>query len=312
VTGQAATVDMKPPMLPLLRRPFVLVFALSAGICLLVFLLLTKSGGTPVDALCYWLTDPANPYNRTQYQFVYPPVAAQIMGPLFALPFAAFTALLRVLEIVSLVVLTGPLAGLVIFAPPVASEINAANINLVTGVVMVLGFRWPALWAIPLLTKPSMGIGLVWFVVRREWAKIAIPVGIAAALSAASFVFAPHLWADWLQLLATGTAQDGGWPYPISVWARLPIALVVVVWGARTNRPWTVPLAAAIALPRLYFQSPAILVSLIPLIPALGRRLAPWTRRIGGLDDIGTRPRTGSPMSHTEAEARTAASSSTP
>src|SRR5207247_1772601 len=148
-----------------------------------------QSGGNPVDALCYWLTDPSNPYNRTQYQFVYAPVTAQIISPLLTLPFAVFAALLRVVEVVSLLILAGPLAGILIFTTPVASEINAANINILIGVVMVLGFRWPALWVIPLLTKPSMGIGLLWFVLRGEWRKAAIPIGIAGALAAVSFVY---------------------------------------------------------------------------------------------------------------------------
>jgi hypothetical protein len=263
-----------------------ILFAVSAGVCIQVLILLTRSGGDPVDALCYWLTNPADPYNRTAFQFVYPPVAAQLMAPLFTLPFAVFAALLRVIEVLSLIALTGPLAGALIFATPVASEVNAANINLLVGVVMVLGFRWPALWAIPLLTKPSMGIGLVWFLVRGEWRRAAIPVAIAGTLAGLSFAFAPRLWFDWLTLLASGTAQTGEAPYPWSIWVRLPFALAIAVWGARTNRSWTVVVASALALPRLYYQSPAILIAVIPLIPALGRLLVPWMRRLGRLDDL--------------------------
>jgi hypothetical protein len=142
------------------------------------------------------------------------------------------------------------------------------------------------LWAIPLLTKPSMGIGLVWFLVRGEWRKAAIPVAIAGTLAGLSFAFAPHLWFDWLTLLAGGTAQTGEAPYPWSIWVRLPLALAIAVWGARTNRPWTVVVASALALPRLYYQSPAILIAVIPLIPALGRLVVPWMRRLGRLEDL--------------------------
>lgn len=267
-------------------RVYTLLLAISAGVCVQVLVLLTQSGGNAVDALCYWLTDPANPYNRTDYQFVYPPVAAQIIAPLLTLPFAAFAALLRAIEIVSLVVLTGPLAGALIFATPVASEVNAANINLLIGVTIVLGFRWPALWALTLLTKPSMGIGLLWFVVRGEWRKATVPIAIAGTLAAVSFALAPRLWFEWLALLAGGTAQTGDWPYPYPIWVRLPIAVAIVVWGARTNRPWTVAVAAALALPRLYYQSPAMLTTVIPLIPALGRHITPWTRRLARLPEL--------------------------
>jgi hypothetical protein len=265
-----------------------LLLAVSTGICIQVLVLLTLSGGDPVDALSYWLTDPANPYpmHREEYQFGYSPVVAQLWAPLFDLPFAAFAFLFRAVEVAGLLILTGPLAGALIFTTPVASEVNAANINMLLGVVMVLGFRWPALWAIPLLTKPSMGIGLLWFVVRGEWRKAAIPIAVAGAFSLVSFLFDPRLWFQWVEWVQHGTAQVGEWPYPFPIQVRLPIALVIVVWAARTNRPWGVVLGSALALPRLYFQSPAILVALVPLIPWLGRLVVPWTRRLSRVDEL--------------------------
>jgi hypothetical protein len=265
-----------------------LLAAISTGICLQVLVLLTLSGGDAVDALCYWLTDPANPYplDREEFQFVYPPVVAQLIWPLLFLPFEAFALLLRVIEVVSLVLLTGPLAGALIFTTPVASEVNAANINLLIAVVMVLGFRWPVLWVIPLLTKPSMGVGLVWFIVRGEWRKAAIPIGIAGGLAGVSFLFNQGLWFEWVNFLATNTPPVGEWPYPYPIWVRFPIALALVIWGAKTHRPWTVAVASALALPRLYYQSPAILIAVVPLIPWLGRLVVPWTRRLAKLDEL--------------------------
>jgi len=263
-----------------------ILFALSTGLCLQVLALLTLSGGDPVDALCYWLTNPAQPYNRAEFQFAYSPVAAQLISPLLWWPFPLFALLFRVIEVASLVFLTGPLAGALIFTTPVASEVNAANINLVIAVIMVLGFRWPALWAIPLLTKPTMGIGLVWFLLRREWRKAALPIAIAGGLALGSFLLNQRVWFEYVAFLTTGTAQDGGWPYPYSIWTRLPISLLLIVWGARTNRPWTVALASALALPRLYYQSPAILIALVPLVPWLGRLVVPWARRIAHLEEL--------------------------
>jgi hypothetical protein len=278
-----------------------IVFAVSTGVALQVLVLLTLSGGDPVDALCYWLTDPANPYNRAEYQFVYPPVVAQLMAPLFDIPFALFALLLRVIEVASLVLLTGPLAGALIFTTPVASEVNAANINLLIAVVMVLGFRWPALWAIPLLTKPSMGVGLLWFILRGDWRKAAIPIAIAGVLAGGSFLFDQRVWLQWVDFLAHSTPPVGEWPYPYPIWARLPISLVLVVWGARTNRPWTVALASALALPRLYYQSPAILIALVPLVPWLGRIVVPWTRRLARIDELYPQKARSRPMARAEA-----------
>ena len=262
-----------------------ILLVISAGVCVQVLVLLTVSGGDPVDALCYWLTDPAAPYKRVQFAFGYSPVVAQLGAPFFQLPFPFFAFLLRVLEIASLVLLTGPLAGALIFSTPVASEINAANINLSLAVIMVLGFRWPALWAIPLLTKPSMGVGLLWFVLRREWRKAAIPIAIAGVLSLGSFIFNQRVWFDWIQWLRDNPPV-GEWPYPYPVWARLPFSLALIIWGARTNRPWTVAVASALSLPRLYYQSPAILIAVVPLIRWLGRLVVPWTRRLARIDQL--------------------------
>ena len=275
-----------------------LLFAVSAGIAVQVLVLLTLSGGDPVDALCYWLTGPANPYprERVEFQFGYSPVVAQLGAPLFDLPFTVFAFLLRAIEVGSLILLTGPLAGALIFTTPVASEINAANINLLIAVVMVLGFRWPALWVIPLLTKPSMGVGLLWFVLRGEWRKAAVPIAIAGVMGGVSFLFDPGVWFDWLRFLRENP-QDGGWPYPYPIWVRLPISLIVIIWAARTNRPWAVALASAFALPRLYFQSPAMLIALVPLIPWLGRLVVPWTRRLSRVDELyPPRPREAAPV----------------
>ena len=262
-----------------------ILLVISTGICVQVLVLLTLSGGDPVDALCYWLTNPAIPYNRVDFAFGYSPVVAQLGAPFFQLPFPFFAFLLRLLEIASLVLLTGPLAGALIFTTPVASEVNAANINLPIAVIMVLGFRWPALWAIPLLTKPSMGVGLLWFVLRREWRKAAMPIAIAAALSVGSFLFNQRVWFEWIQWLRDNPPV-GEWPYPYPLWARLPFSVALIIWGARTNRPWTVPVASALALPRLYYQSPAILIAVVPLIPWLGRLVVPWTRRLAKVDEL--------------------------
>jgi hypothetical protein len=265
-----------------------LLFVVSAALCIQVLVLLTLSGGDPVDALSYWQTDPANPYplDKKEFQFGYSPVIAQVWAPLFLLPFEIFALLFRVVEVVGLLVLTGPLAGALIFTTPMASEVNAANINMLLGVVMVLGFRWPALWSIALLTKPSMGIGLLWFIFRGEWRRAAIPIAIAGALSLVSFAFAPHLWFQWVDWVLHGTPSVGEWPYPYPIWARLPISFVILVWAAKTNRPWAVVLASALSLPRLYFISPAILVAMIPLIPWLGRLVVPWTRRLSRVDEL--------------------------
>jgi len=46
---------------------------------------------------------------------------------------------------------------------------------------------------------------------------------------------------------------------------RLPIAIAIVVWGARTDRRWTVPVASMVALPALWYGGLSMLLAVIPL-----------------------------------------------
>ena len=52
---------------------------------------------------------------------------------------------------------------------------------------------------------------------------------------------------------------------PIPFIARLPFAIAIVVWGARTNRRWTVPVAGMLALPALWYGGLSMLLAVIVL-----------------------------------------------
>ena len=69
-----------------------------------------------------------------------------------------------------LVAIAGVWAILVAFIPPVLIELQAGNIHLPLALAIGLGLRYPATWVFVLLTKPTLGIGLLWFAVRREMA----------------------------------------------------------------------------------------------------------------------------------------------
>jgi hypothetical protein len=51
------------------------------------------------------------------------------------------------------------------------------------------------------------------------------------------------------------------------LWLRLPIAAAVVIWGARTDRPWAVPVAATIAMPVVWVATLSVLTAVL----AMGR-----------------------------------------
>ena len=259
---------------------------LAGGMAVAVWATFSLTRGTPVDALCYFGIDPFAPYWRTAYQFIYTPVAAQAIAPLQVLSFEAFAGLVRGAEMLALFALTGPFLPLIVFWSPLASEINAANINLLIVAVAVWGLRWPALWSFVLLTKVTPGVGLLWFVARREWHNLAIALGVTACLATASFVVGPGTWFDYFAFMQTLTPSDG-----VPLWARLAIAAAIVVWGALTDRRWTLVIAVTIALPRLYLQSPAMLVGLLYYVRP---RLSDVGRWAGNTLGAATRPKPSS------------------
>jgi hypothetical protein len=225
--------------------------------------------GTGQDARCYWVPTLADPYRFSSWTdpiaYVYSPAFLQLVSPLTALPWQAFMAAWTAILLGAIAFLVGPrlLAFGVVFA---AMELAGGNISLLLAVAIVLGFRWPAAWAFVLLTKVSPGIGLLWFAVRREWRSLAIAVGATAAVVVGSAVFMPAAWPQWVDVLVANAGRDGTWAaLPVPLWIRLPIAVAVVTWGARTDRRWTVPVAAMIALPALWYGSLSMLLAVVAL-----------------------------------------------
>jgi hypothetical protein len=185
------------------------------------------------------------------------------------LPWQAFVAVWTAILIGAARFLTGPrllVAGLLF--PFSAMEIAGGNVSLILAVAIAVGFRWPAAWAIVLLTKITPGIGLVWFVVRREWRSLAIALGATAGVAAVSFLVVPDEWRTWIDVVIRNAGKGGTWAsVPVPLWIRLPIAAAIVIWGARTDRRWTVPVASMLALPALWYGGISMLLAVIPLLP---------------------------------------------
>ena len=231
--------------------------------------------GTGQDARCYWQATLADPYLHSNWNdpiaYVYSPAFLQLVTPLTALPWQLFMAAWTAILLLVVRFLTGPrLLAAGILLPFSAMEIAGGNVSLLLAAAIVLGFRWPAAWALVFLTKITPGIGLVWFAVRREWRSLGIALGATAAIIAVSFVLMPDQWRTWLDVIIRNTAsgRTGTWaalPVPLSI--RLPIALAIVVWGARTDRRWTVPVASMLALPALWYGGISMLLAVIPLLP---------------------------------------------
>jgi len=238
-----------------------IALGIGLGMAVAVLVTWTTMRGTPVDAWCYYGMDPANPYDPTRC-FLYSPPVAQFMTAIQPLvSFEAFYTALRTIETIALALITGPAIGAVLLIPAVEIELNAANINLLLVAAVLLGFRYPWTWAFVILTKLTPGIGLLWFAVRREWRSFGVAAGLTIAIATMSFVAAPWMWGDYVAALAGAPDES-----PFKIWWRLPIAALVVIWGARSNHRWAMIVALFLAMPRWYFLSPVILVGLFPLV----------------------------------------------
>jgi len=271
------------------RRRFPLASWETAGVAmaavfLALILALAGPGGsawpTGMEAFCYWVPGLSDPYVASNWTaslaYVYSPAFLQALAPLKILPWPQFLAIWTVGLLLAVRWLSGPRlwAAAIVFA---TLELAGGNIHLLLAVAIVAGFRWPAAWAVVLLTKVTPGIGLLWFAVRREWGNLAIALGATAFVVIVSFMVAPQAWADWTGvLLASAAKTTGTWtavPVPLAI--RLPAAVAIVVWGARTDRRWTVPIAAMLALPALWFGGLAMLLAVIPLRERAAPQRAP-------------------------------------
>jgi Glycosyltransferase family 87 len=189
---------------------------------------------------------------------------------------------------VCLVAIGGPWAILIALIPPVLIELQAGNIHLLLALAVGLGLRYPSTWAFVLLTKPTLGVGLLWFVARREWRNLMIALGSTAAVALISFVLAPSAWSAWLDALAANAGRPISPDYSgvihIPLLVRLPIAAALVLWGARTDRPWVLAVASTLALPILWINGLAVLLA-IPMLMRWDTRVA--TARLGELGQRG-------------------------
>ena len=272
VTSRTATLDL--PRLPVPAARYARPARDGAFLAGLAFAFLIGIGLLPfaVDAHAYWAANPLDPYSGAALSdfdaYFYSPAFTQAIWPLHWLPWAVFAGLWTAAIVVAFRWLSGLWLGLVMLLPPVFIEVAMGNIHAFIAVAIVIGFRWPATWAFVMLTKVTPGVGVLWFAVRREWRNLAIVLGATAAIVAVSFAIKPSLWSEWIDVLvsrSSGPNTAGIWG-AIPLLARLPVAALIVVWAARTDRRWLVPVAAVIAMPVMWPNSYSVLVAVIPLL----------------------------------------------
>jgi hypothetical protein len=232
------------------------------------------------DAFSYWDYTMADPYfltHGTMGSFVYSPVAARLFAADSVLPWQSFLVIWLAILLATAIWLGGWRGSgwrrwgwlYVLAFPPVAVELYHGNVHLLIAAAIALGFRYPAAWAFVLLTKVTPGVGLLWFAVRREWRSLAIALGVTGALVVGSLLLDFGLWSQWIdkELLVSLRQPPDQPQLPIPLLIRLPAAALLVIWGARTDRRWTVPASAALAMPVLWFAG----LSVLAAIPAVYR-----------------------------------------
>lgn len=230
------------------------------------------------DVYAYWATRDGYEYSVARQgdtgAYLYSPAFAQVIAPLTALPWQAFAGLWTALVAAPLLWLAGRYAVLLVLLPPVFMSVALGQLDLLFALVAIVGLRWPAVWVLPILTKITPGVGLVWFLVRGEWRSLGIALGATFATVVASAALDPSDWAAWVAMIARleFPALGGGlWFLPVPLLVRLPVVAALIAWGARTDRAWVLPVGVCLSLPTVWVNTPTILVALLSLT-AVGAR----------------------------------------
>lgn len=208
--------------------------------------------------------------------FNYAPAFAQAIWPLAQLPWPVFGILWSLASVVALTYLLKPLGWRWVLPLLLCSsqEILSGNIFWVLALVVAFGLgrgaTSGALWAVPFLTKVTPALGPLWFAVRREWRPFFASGLTTVAIVAVSYALSPDLWRQWLAFLTDNesSTRQVGWVLLPALIYRLPFSIALTIWGALTNRTWTVPLAMALATPVTGIAA----FTMLAAIPRLGLR----------------------------------------
>jgi glycosyl transferase family 87 len=248
------------------RGPVVVMLAVGLGLaafCLLTGFpsadtdLYARAAGSPAEYVGLWGTN-------DQSWFVYPPPLLYVFRALELLGHGLVVVLWVTICAVAMGAGAGwwavasipfGILGLALNIFPLTVPLGVLIFGNVQCLILAgvgLGLRWPVFWALPLLTKVGPGIGMLWFLLRGEWRKLAMAGGATAVIAGVTFVIDPDLWFRWATFTLANVYGDAPVPVAGAAPLRFAAAFVLIGWGARTDRPWTVPIACGIASFALY------------------------------------------------------------
>ena len=237
--------------------------------------------GPMFDARGFWIAWQGGLYDipwRTNEAYVYSPVFAQLLAPFTLLPWPVFAGGWTAAAIGCLFWMRVPW---MLAFPGVIDDIVRGNIHVFLAAMVVLGFRYSGAYAFGVLTKVTPGIGLVWHAARGAWRSMAVGLAVSVVLFAISFVLSADLWIQWIGLLVENaglSARISVLPLPLLV--RLPIAIAIVAFAARTDKAWLVPIGVMVGLPNVWTSSTALLAASAALASS-PRRYAVHVKDIG-------------------------------
>ncbi len=210
----------------------------------------------------------------TQGAYLYSPLFAQVISPLTHLPWWAFSAVWLLAATGAYVWLVAPVGWL--WAIPLLGlapeDVTIGNTAWLLATACVIGMRSPAAWAVPVLTKITTGVGLIWFVPRRDWRALAAAAAATAVAVGLSWVIAPQLWLEWVAFLSENRSHDPWLVFRVLLAAAL-------VWNASLrDRAWLIPVAMYVATPVLMVYGLGMLCAIPRLLSpeALARARAPF------------------------------------
>jgi hypothetical protein len=272
VTSRTATLDL--PRLPVPAARYARPARDGAFLAGLAFAFLIGIGLLPfaVDAHAYWAANPLDPYSgaalptstRTSTRRRSPRRSGRSTG----CPWPIFAGLWTAAIVVAFRWLSGLWLGLVMLLPPVFIEVAMGNIHAFIAVAIVIGL--PLAGDVGVRAADEGHAGRRGAVVRGA-PRVAEPGdragrdgrdrGRLVRDQAVALVRVDRRPRQPLQRAPT-RRHLGRHP----LLARLPVAALIVVWAARTDRRWLVPVAAVIAMPVMWPNSYSVLVAVIPLL----------------------------------------------
>ena len=266
---------------------YLALWVIVARVLFVVVRTVARRGPVGLDAHAYWLAWGGPMYNAgpgVLDAYLYSPAFAQALWLPARLPWRAFDGLVCTTNVLLLAWLLRPLGWKwrVPLFLALLLEALSGNILIPLATAAVLGFRYPGAWAFSALTKVATTMGPVWWLMRREWAALAMWLGTTGAIVAVSASINPGLWLQWVRFLAAHASQARGdlGPMPLAPLVyRAPVGVALVAYGALRNWRWTIPVGMVLCTPVFWPGSFALLAA-IPRLEQSGPADAQGGRRL--------------------------------